>query len=71
MALFCGVTQGSYWSGVECNRCSDVEDNPQGLECDAEGTLLQSLPLAEGYWRASTETTVRVHLCLVWYLISQ
>eukprot|EP00903_Cladosiphon_okamuranus_P009051 g8653.t1 len=59
-ATFFYCTQGQYWDGTECQSCGDVGLNPQGLSCDREGTLLETLPLQAGFWRSAlTSTTIR------------
>lgn len=54
--------QGEYWDGragvEECKLCSDVGLNPDGVECYEQGTLLETLPLARGFWRSIPTTTV-------------
>ncbi|CAM9682270.1 unnamed protein product [Pylaiella littoralis] len=61
-STFVYCEEGQYWDGRdnECKMCTDLELNPQGVDCRMEGTLLETLPLVEGYWRASdTSTTIR------------
>lgn len=55
------LAQGEYWDDHEdeCQLCSSAELHPEGLECDEQGTLLETLPLSPGYWRATPSTTVR------------
>ena len=45
-----------------CQNCADVNLNPEGLDCDTEGTLLETLPLQSGYWRSAFTSTVRAPL---------
>ncbi|CBN75058.1 conserved unknown protein [Ectocarpus siliculosus] len=63
-ASFVYCNAGQYWvaSETSCMMCADVALNPEGLSCDSEGTLLETLPLAEGYWR-STETSTNIREC--------
>ncbi|CAN0503308.1 unnamed protein product, partial [Ectocarpus sp. 12 AP-2014] len=63
-ATFVYCNAGQYWvaSETSCMMCADVALNPEGLNCDSEGTLLETLPLAEGYWR-STETSTNIREC--------
>ncbi|CAM9092872.1 unnamed protein product [Scytosiphon promiscuus] len=59
-ATYVYCTQGEYWRSIEvvCELCADLDLNPQGVECDSEGILLETLPLATGYWRSSHTSTV-------------
>lgn len=63
--------QGQYWvaSETSCMMCADVALNPEGLNCDSEGTLLETLPLAEGYWRSTETSTVRTMVCRVVFVM--
>lgn len=60
------ISQGEYWDGSknDCVLCADAALNPEGLNCDSQGTLLETLPLANGYWRSIITTTVSIVMAL-------
>lgn len=55
--------QGFYYDGDECVRCGDVTSLSEALQCEEKGILLSTLPLAEGFWRSSDNTTI-IRECL-------
>lgn len=55
-------TQGEFYDRPSCLPCMDIRVS-EGLECREKGVTLFSLPLAKGYWRANTNTTI-IHECL-------
>lgn len=48
-------------SGVSCQQCVSIEGG-EGVRCDSPGATLASLPIREGYWRASQDSVI-VHEC--------
>lgn len=45
-----------------CEQCATI-DGEDGVDCDSPGATLASLPIKEGFWRESRESSV-VHACL-------
>eukprot|EP00752_Nemacystus_decipiens_P007772 g6941.t1 len=51
--------------GFFCARCIDaVEAGAEGLDCSAPGATVESLPIKEGYWRASLDSLI-IHECFI------
>ncbi|CAN0176193.1 unnamed protein product, partial [Scytosiphon promiscuus] len=62
MYYYCA--QGSYWDGEGCVSCAEemaeMSAGEDALDCSMPGVTLDTLPLAEGYWRGDiTRTFVR------------
>ncbi|CAM9300041.1 unnamed protein product, partial [Sphacelaria rigidula] len=54
---------GQYWDGQVCLQCANADLHPEGLDCSSSGTLLETLPLIQGYWRSTVDTTI-IRECL-------
>ncbi|CAN0554417.1 unnamed protein product, partial [Laminaria digitata] len=48
--------------GIKCDHCANIKGE-EGVDCESPGATKASLPVKEGYWRASREST-EVHECL-------
>ena len=49
--------------GVSCEQCANIV-GAEGVDCDNPGATLASLPIKEGFWRESRESSV-IHGCLL------
>ncbi|CAM9486398.1 unnamed protein product [Discosporangium mesarthrocarpum] len=63
-ATFYYCSEGEFWDDeeVECFQCITELINPEGVDCQDEGALLQTLQVKDGFWRA-TLTSKHIRQC--------